>query len=67
MSFGGKATIVYWEPLTQDTEESPVILVDQYTGFNAATDTYDGIHPNARGEAKMAQKWFDAILELDTP
>lgn len=40
---------------------SPVILVDQSAGFNANTDTYDGVHPNDAGEAKMAQKWFDAL------
>jgi len=40
---------------------SPVILVDQSSGFNANTDTYDGVHPNDAGEAKMAQKWFDAL------
>ena len=40
---------------------SPVILVDQNTGFNANIDTYDGVHPNDNGEAKMAQKWFDAL------
>lgn len=40
---------------------SPVILVDQNSGFNANTDTYDGVHPDNSGEAKMAQKWFDAL------
>ncbi|MEL6166577.1 MAG: GDSL-type esterase/lipase family protein, partial [Cyanobacteria bacterium J06628_3] len=40
---------------------SPIILVDQSAGFNANTDTYDGVHPNDAGEAKMAQKWFDAL------
>ena len=40
---------------------SPIILVDQSSGFNANTDTYDGVHPNDAGEAKMAQKWFDAL------
>ncbi|MEJ8803190.1 GDSL-type esterase/lipase family protein [Pontibacter sp. H249] len=47
-----------------NTTESKVILVDQYTGFNATTgaDTFDGIHPNASGEEKMAQRWFDAIM-----
>ena len=40
---------------------SPVILVDQNSGFEASQDTFDGIHPNASGEAKMAQKWFEAI------
>ncbi|MEM8612823.1 MAG: SGNH/GDSL hydrolase family protein, partial [Cyanobacteria bacterium P01_H01_bin.105] len=40
---------------------SPVYLVDQNTGFNAGQDTFDGVHPNSTGEAKMAQRWFDAI------
>lgn len=44
-----------------DRANSPVIVVDQYTDFNPRRDTYDGIHPNQRGEAKMAQKWFEAI------
>ncbi|MGB7313030.1 MAG: LamG-like jellyroll fold domain-containing protein [Nodosilinea sp.] len=55
----------------KDTSNSRVILVDQNTGFNAFTDTYDGIHPNPSGEAKMAQRWFDALQtyfdSTDTP
>ena len=46
---------------------SPVILVDQNSGFNANTDTYDGVHPNDAGEAKMAQKWFDALKDYLDP
>src|SRR5690606_19865055 len=46
------------------TAASPVVLVDQYTGFNPAQDTYDGLHPNAQGEAKMAARWRQAILAL---
>lgn len=44
--------------------QSPVIVVDQYTGFDATagTDTYDGVHPNQSGEIKMANKWLAAIL-----
>ncbi|WP_439880312.1 GDSL-type esterase/lipase family protein [Pontibacter sp. MBLB2868] len=47
------------------TATSPVILVDQYTGFDPTTgkDTWDGVHPNASGEEKMAQKWFEAIMQ----
>jgi hypothetical protein len=43
---------------------SPIVIVDQYTGFNPAVgaDTYDGTHPNPSGEEKMAQKWRDAIF-----
>jgi len=43
---------------------SRVIVVDQHEGFNAWHDTYDGIHPNPRGERKMARKWFDALRPL---
>jgi lysophospholipase L1-like esterase len=46
-----------------NTQESPVILVDQFSGFNAAVgvDTYDGCHPNEVGEKKMASRWFDSL------
>lgn len=46
-----------------NTPESPVILVDHFTDFDVAKDTYDGVHPNAMGEEKMAQQWFEAIKE----
>ena len=40
------------------TEESPVVVVDQWTGFDTATDTYDGVHPNGGGDQKIADRWF---------
>ncbi|NLE02185.1 MAG: cellulose-binding protein [Fibrobacter sp.] len=43
-----------------NTEASPIIFVDQNTGIQSS-DLYDGIHPQASGEEKMAQKWFNAI------
>ncbi len=46
----------------QSTNQSPVVVVDQNSGFNGFTDTYDDVHPNASGEAKVAQKWADALL-----
>ncbi len=45
-----------------NTKDSPVILVDQFSGFDAASETYDGVHPNAAGEEKMAERWFEAIM-----
>jgi len=45
-----------------NTRTSPVILVDHFTGFDVKTETYDGIHPNALGEEKMAQRWYEAII-----
>ncbi|MBF8963547.1 cellulose-binding protein [Pontibacter sp. FD36] len=51
--------------------DSQVVLVDQNTGFNpdpnpnsiaGMGDSYDGLHPNKLGEEKMAQVWFEAIM-----
>lgn len=47
----------------KSTEDSPVYVVDQWTGFNPSTDTYDGVHPNLIGEEKMAERWYQAIRE----
>lgn len=41
---------------------SPVIIVDQFADLDPATDTYDDIHPNEKGEKKMAERWFKAIV-----
>ena len=46
---------------SKNTPGSRVILVDQYSGVNTATDMYDDIHPNETGEEKMAEKWYKAI------
>ena len=45
----------------KNTPSSPVIVVDQYTGFDVALDTYDDVHPNNSGEDKMAQRWFETL------
>lgn len=49
------------------TGESPVIVVDQWTDFDAAVDTYDGVHPNQSGEEKMAARWFDSLDDILDP
>lgn len=46
------------------TEQSPVILVDHFSGFDPGEHTYDGVHPNEAGEELMAQRWFDAIMDV---
>ena len=46
-----------------NTVQSPVIIVDQFTGFDADLDTWDGIHPNGSGAYKMADKWFEALQD----
>jgi hypothetical protein len=40
------------------TEQSSLTIVDQHTGFNVATDTTDGVHPNDAGHEKIATKWL---------
>jgi hypothetical protein len=49
---------------SKSTQNSPVTAVDQFSGFNASTDLYDGVHPNASGEQKMAAKWWAAMKPL---
>jgi lysophospholipase L1-like esterase len=46
------------------TEESPVILVNHFDGFDSQSDTYDGVHPNEWGADKMADKWYEALDSL---
>lgn len=46
---------------TQYTSLSPVIIVDQNAGYSTDGDSFDGVHPNALGEEKMAQNWFYAL------
>ncbi len=42
-----------------------VILVDQATGFDWRTDAVaDLVHPNAQGAARMAARWFQALMPL---
>jgi hypothetical protein len=43
------------------TEKSPIIVVDQHTGFVPAVDTYDGVHPDEDGYVKLAANWFEAL------
>ena len=52
---------------SKTTPASPVIIVDQYTGFNANDDTWDGIRPSPSGENKMAAKWFTTLRVVLQP
>ncbi len=49
-----------------NTEQSPVVTVHHYRGWEERpdqpdTDTFDWAHPNPKGQEKMAQKWFEAM------
>ena len=48
-----------------DTAESPVILVDHYTGFDIGSMTLSGnIHHNRVGEAWVAENWFEVLANI---
>ena len=42
--------------------DQPVMIVDQYTGFDPQKDTIiDKVHPTASGAEKIATRWFVAL------
>jgi cellulase/cellobiase CelA1 len=45
----------------KSTAQSPITVVDQWTGFNPTTDTGDGVHPNDAGNQKMSNKWYPGL------
>ncbi|GIF65036.1 hypothetical protein Ais01nite_30710 [Asanoa ishikariensis] len=49
---------------SKTTAASPVVVVDQWTGFNTSSDTYDGVHPNASGDQKMSDRWYPALASV---
>ncbi len=57
------ARIPAWAGATS-TSRSPVTVVDQWTGFSTATDTYDGVHPDASGDDRIAARWYPALAAL---
>ncbi|GAA2601769.1 hypothetical protein GCM10010435_96380 [Winogradskya consettensis] len=48
------------------TTASPITVVDQWTGFDTTTDTYDGVHPSDAGNVKIAAKWYPAVAAAIT-
>ncbi|MEU7913576.1 cellulose binding domain-containing protein [Microbispora bryophytorum] len=46
------------------TTASPIVVVDQWTGFSTSADTYDGVHPDDSGNQKMADRWYPALSAL---
>jgi len=54
------AAIPAWAAATS-TAASPVTVVDQWTGFDTATDTPDGVHPNDSGNRKITDRWYPAL------
>ncbi|WP_435769247.1 GDSL-type esterase/lipase family protein [Nocardioides sp. SYSU DS0651] len=46
------------------TEQSRVVLAPASAGYELAADTWDGSHPNARGEVRIAAAVADALATL---
>ncbi len=46
---------------SKTTSASPITIVDCWTGYNDATDTVDGVHPNSSGNTKLANAWFNPL------
>jgi lysophospholipase L1-like esterase len=47
------------------TAQSPIVVVDQWTGFDTVADTNgDGVHPNDSGFRKMADRWYPPLAQV---
>ncbi|SPO06844.1 related to acetylxylan esterase [Cephalotrichum gorgonifer] len=57
------AAIADWAP-GASTAESPVTVVDCWTGFDDASMTGDGVHPNEAGNVQLASSWFGPLSEV---
>ncbi|RCV51965.1 SGNH/GDSL hydrolase family protein [Marinitenerispora sediminis] len=57
------AAIPAWAA-AQSTERSPVVVVDQWTGFDTAVHTYDGVHPNSEGDRRIADRWLPPLTSV---
>ncbi|KAI1400723.1 carbohydrate esterase family 3 protein [Hypoxylon fuscum] len=53
--------IIPWAQGLNSTE-SPIWVVDQYTGFSGTSDLRDGVHPNDSGDTKMMNVWYPALV-----
>ncbi|MEU4159802.1 cellulose binding domain-containing protein [Actinoplanes sp. NPDC026670] len=43
------------------TAQSPIVLADLWTGYDAVADNVDGVHPNDNGFRKMAAAWYPVL------
>ncbi|KAL2192614.1 SGNH hydrolase-type esterase domain-containing protein [Corynascus similis CBS 632.67] len=48
---------------SKSTAESPIVVVDCWTGFDPSSDTGDGVHPNNSGNEKLANAWFEPLVQ----
>ena len=43
------------------SNQSSIVVVDVWTGFDTKTMTGDGVHPNDAGNKKLADSWYSAV------
>lgn len=43
------------------TRRSPIVVADAHAGYDDRRDSWDGTHPNARGELRIAAAFEDAL------
>ncbi|KAF2272998.1 SGNH hydrolase [Westerdykella ornata] len=55
--------IATWAP-QKSTQRSPIIVVDNNSGFNVTTDTYDGEHPNDSGNRKLSAVFYKELARI---
>jgi lysophospholipase L1-like esterase len=48
----------------KSTAASPIVVVDQWTGFSTGTDTGDGVHPNDSGNQKISDRWYPPLTQF---
>ncbi|RPA71435.1 SGNH hydrolase [Ascobolus immersus RN42] len=48
---------------SKGTADSPITVVDHFSGINTSTDTGDGVHPNESGSTKIANKWYPYLKD----
>ena len=48
--------------MSKNSTESPIVVVDCWTGFDPPRDTGDGVHPNNAGNEKLATAWYPAVV-----
>jgi lysophospholipase L1-like esterase len=46
------------------TAQSPIVVADMWSGFDAVADTVDGVHPNDTGFTKMAGAWYPVLKQV---
>lgn len=53
--------------LTKSTAQSPIVVANQYAGFDPVAMTDDGIHPNKYGQRLMADRYYVALQTFLSP